>query len=391
MISLSEAQSRLIALGSPLPQEVVPLPDAIGRWAAATVLAKRTQPARDMSAMDGYAVAHASLPGPWAVIGESAAGKGFAGSAAPNETVRIFTGAPLPAGTDTIIIQEDAARDRDQLTIPPSLAVPFAQHVRKAGGDFIAGTALIEAGDRLTPARIALAAAGGHGSLPVRRRPRIDILSTGNELVPPGAAVGEDQLPESNAIMIAALLQDLRCSVSSPGIIPDDLGALTAAIRASDADILVTCGGASVGDHDLVRPALAAAGAAMDFWQVAVRPGKPVMAGKRGSQIVLGLPGNPASAFVAAFLFLRPFIASLSGAADPLPQSVTAILGAPLPATGNRTDHIRALDIGGRVAPVGLNDSAALRALALANALIVRPPGAPPAKAGEQVEILRIG
>lgn len=390
MISLAQAQAQLIALASPLPQEVVSLPEAIGRWAAAPVLAKRTQPTRDLSAMDGYAIAHSGLPGPWRLIGESAAGLGFLGTAGAREAVRIFTGAPLPPGTDTIIIQEDVTREGDLVTIAPDLAVPFAQHVRPAGGDFITGTTLIETGDLLTPARIALAAGGGHGSLPVRRRPRLDILSTGNELVPPGAAVGEDQIPETNAIMLAALVRDLRCTVQSPGIVRDDLDALTSAIRASDADILVTCGGASVGDHDLVRPALAQAGAELDFWKVAMRPGKPLMAGKRGRQIVLGLPGNPVSAYVTAFLFLRPLIASLSGAADPLPRSVTAVLDTPLPATGNRTDHIRAVEQGGRVSAVGINDSAALRALAAANALIVRAAGAPAANAGEQVETLRL-
>ena len=200
--------------------------------------------------------------------------------------------------------------------------------------------------------------------------------------------MGEDHIPESNTIMVAALLQNYRCIVQSPGIVRDDMAELTAAIRASTADILVTCGGASVGDHDLVRPALAECGANLDFWKVAMRPGKPVMAGKRGDQIILGLPGNPVSAFVTAILFLRPLVEALSGAADPLPVRTTATLDAPLPANGERIDHIRAQFMGGRVAPVGMNDSAALLALSAADALIVREPGAKAAKPGEQVEII---
>ena len=200
--------------------------------------------------------------------------------------------------------------------------------------------------------------------------------------------MGDDQIPNSNAVMLAALLRDLPCTVISGAIIPDDMATLVSAIRRSDADILVTCGGASVGDHDLVRPALIEAGAEIDFWKVAMRPGKPLMAGRRGAQLVLGLPGNPVSAFVTALLFLRPMIAALSGSASPLPQPVSTILGADLPATGNRTDHIRAVLSGGRVVPVGLNDSAALASLARANALIVRPAGSAAASVDEIVDIL---
>ncbi len=390
MISLEQAQSRLIALAHPLEEETVLLPEAIGRWTAAPVKALRTQPARDLSAMDGYALAHADLPGPVRVIGESAAGAGFKGVIAPREAVRIFTGAPLPAGADTVIMQEDVSRDGAYARLAEEIAVPKGQHVRRAGGDFVQGATLIDAGDRLTPARIALAASSGHGRLCVRRKPTIEILATGNELVSPGDVVGEDQLPESNTIMIATMLRDYRCAVSSPGIVPDDVAALTAAIGKSTADILVTCGGASVGDHDLVRPALAACGAELDFWRVAMRPGKPLMAGRRGKQIVLGLPGNPVSAFVTAFLFLRPLVASLSGAADCLPARSMAMLGTPLPANGDRTDHIRAHFVGGQVLPVGMNDSAALLALSQAECLIVREPGARAANSGATVEILRI-
>ncbi len=390
MISLADAQARLIAFSQPLPVETVALKDAIGRWSAEPVVAKRTQPLRDLSAMDGYAVAHCDCPGPWHLIGESAAGSSFAGEVARGEAVRIFTGAALPAGTDTVIIQEDVIRDSDTITIPRDLAIRPGQHVRLAGGDFTQGAVLVEGGERLTPARIALAAMGGYGALFVHRLPRIEILSTGDELVPPGAPLGDDQIPNSNAVMLAALLRDLPCTVISGAIIPDDMAALVSAIGRSDADILVTCGGASVGDHDLVRPALIEAGAEIDFWKVAMRPGKPLMAGRRGNQRVLGLPGNPVSAFVTAVLFLRPMVEALSGSASPLPRTVSAISGAHLPATGNRTDHIRAVLAGGRVVPVGVNDSAALASLACANALIVRPAGSPAVAVDEIVDILML-
>ncbi len=390
MISLEEAQSRLIALATPLPEEIVPLPEAIGRYCATPIRAKRTQPARDLSAMDGYAISHADLPGPFYVVGESAAGKSFQGRIEHGQAVRIFTGAAMPHGSDTVIIQEDIDREGDWIRIDPTLNATLGQHFRAAGGDFRAGDILIEPGEPLTPARIALAASGGHGAVPVRRRPTVEIIATGSELVPPGAPVGPDQLPESNSLMIAAMLHDFRCSVVSPGIVIDNLDAISTAIRGSKADILVTCGGASVGDHDLVRPALDACGAELDFWKVAMRPGKPLMAGRIGNQIVLGLPGNPVSAFVTAFLFLRPLVATLSGAIDPLPKRLTSQLARSLPANGPRMDHIRAKRIGGMVEPFGRNDSAALLALSQADALIIRPPNAPIARIGDEVEIISI-
>ncbi len=390
MISLDEAQARLIALATPLGEELAPLPVAIGRWTAAPVRAKRTQPSQDLSAMDGYAVSFADIPGPLYVIGDSAAGSPFRGRIEHGQAVRIFTGAVMPHGADTVIIQEDVERDGDWAKVPADYSARLAQHVRHAGGDFREGDILIDVGEPMTPANIALASSGGHGAIKVRRRPVVEIIATGNELVPSGAPVGEGQIPESNAIMVAAMLHDLRCTVTSPGIIPDDLDAIKSAIRNSKADILVTIGGASVGDHDLVRPALEACGAALDFWKVAMRPGKPVMAGTQGGRLVLGLPGNPVSAYVTAFLFLKPLVAVLSGAADPLPRATLATLDASLPACGDRTDHVRGKRMGNRVSPVGLNDSSALAALAQADCLIVRAPGSKPAQIGDAVEILHI-
>jgi molybdopterin molybdotransferase len=390
MISLEEAQSRLIALATPLSEETVSLPEAIGRYCASPIRAKRTQPARDLSAMDGYAIAHNDLPGPFYVVGESAAGNSFKGRIDHGQAVRIFTGAAMPHGSDTVIIQEDIDREGDWIRIDPSLTATLGQHFRAAGGDFREGDVLIEPGDPLTAARIALAASGGYGAVPVRRRPSVEIIATGSELVPPGAEVGPDQLPESNSLMIAAMLHDFRCSVVSPGIVRDDMAEICAAIQSSTADILVTCGGASVGDHDLVRPALDACGAELDFWKVAMRPGKPLLAGRLGNKIILGLPGNPVSAFVTAFLFLRPLVATLSGAIDPLPRRITSHLARSLPANGPRIDHIRARRIGGMVEPFGRNDSAALVAMAQADALIIRQADAPIARIGDEVEIISI-
>jgi molybdopterin molybdotransferase len=390
VIPLDEAQARLLALGRLLPIETLPLGDAIGRWAAADVVARRTQPAHDLSAMDGYAIAHGDGLSKWRVIGESAAGKRFQGSVGTGEAVRIFTGAALPDGSDMIIMQEDVTRDGDAICIDPALTLPPRQHVRGAAGDFAEGDVLITAGQQLTPARIALAASGGHGSLPVRAAVRVAIISTGNELVPPGSTAGEDQLPSSNAIMLIAMLRDLPCLVSDLGIVPDSLDQLTAAIATAQADIIVTTGGASVGDHDLVRPALIAAGASIDFWKIAMRPGKPLMAGSLRHSVCLGLPGNPVSAFVTAHLFLRPLIAAMGGSLSPLPPRAVATLGQGLPATGARTDHVRALIDGEIVVPIGLNDSAALCGLAAANALIVRGAHAPPANRGDKIEYISI-
>jgi molybdopterin molybdotransferase len=392
MIALEDAQARLIALATPLPEELVSLPEAIGRWSAETILAIRTQPARPLSAMDGYAIAHADLPGPWTVLGESAAGLPFSGAVATGQAVRIFTGAALPSGTDTIVIQEDVTVSDTGFSLSTEQIIASGQHVRPKGSDFETGTPLIARGDRLTSARIALAAMGGHATLKVHRRAIIAIVSTGNELVPPGVDAGEDFLPESNSLMIGAMLRDFRCSVISPGIIPDDLDVLKSAIHdaTQEADIIVTIGGASVGDHDLVRPALEACGAQLDFWRVAMRPGKPVMAGMLGNCLVLGLPGNPVSAFVTAELFLKPLLATLGGASSTLPRRELAILHGELPANGARIDHIRGVRNRGLVRPIGINDSAALSALAASDCLIVRAPNAPAAKNGETIDIIHI-
>jgi molybdopterin molybdotransferase len=388
LLPVAEAQARLLALAPPLAIETVPLAQAAGRWAAEPVAALRTQPSRDLSAMDGYAIAHAALPGPFHLIGESAAGRPFAGTIAPGEAVRIFTGAAMPAGADCVLVQEEARVDGGSVDLAGEGPGHPGRNVRPAGLDFSAGDPLIEAGERLTPARIALAAVAGHAALPVRRRVRVAIAATGDELRPAGVPLGDGDLPESNGLMLAALLADLPVEIVDLGILPDRLDTLRDAFAGARADILVTTGGASVGDHDLVRPALEAAGTVIDFWRVALRPGKPMLAGRLGDGVVVGLPGNPVSAFVTATLFVRPVIAHLSGAADPLPKTMPAILGEPLPANGERTDYLRGRRIDGCVHVAAIQDSSMLRTLARADCLVLRDPHAPAAAAGDSVEIL---
>ncbi len=388
MLTPDEALTRILALGTPLESETLPLAAAAGRWLAGDVAARRAQPARDLSAMDGYAVRLADGDGPWAVIGQSAAGVPFADPVRAGEAVRIFTGAALPSGTDAVVIQEEVTRDGDRLTARNSDVVK-ASWVRRAGSDFAMGQRLLRAGDALTPAAIALAAAGGHGALTVRRRVRVALVSTGDELVAPGVDAGIDCLPASNAVMLSAMLRDLPVEVVDLGLVRDDLSALTKAFaRAAACDLVVTSGGASVGDHDLVRPALVAAGGDIDFWRIAMRPGKPLLAGTLGAAVVVGLPGNPVSAFVTAWLFVLPLVRHVSGARDPRPRRFFAGLAGPLPEVGIRTDFLRARWVAGRLLPSG--DSSALVPLARADALIIRPAGSAAVPEGAQVEAIAL-
>jgi molybdopterin molybdotransferase len=390
LLPVAEAQARLFAMVPPVAEETVPLRAAAGRWAAADILARRTQPVADLSAMDGYAIRFADLPGPWQVIGESAAGRPFAGVVDPGQATRIFTGAAMPAGADTVLIQEEAGRDGATLTLTGEGPAHHGRNTRRRGLDFSTGDLLVRAGDRLTPARIAVAATGGHGVLPVRRPVRVAIAATGDELVPPGSDPSGTALPESNGAMLAAMLADMPVEVIDLGILPDRLDALRDAFASVEADLLVTTGGASVGDHDLVRPALEAAGGSIDFWRIALRPGKPMMAGRLGGTLVLGLPGNPVSAFVTATLFVRPLVAHLGGARDPLPATTTALLGEDLPANAGRTDYLRAELREGRPYASTIQDSSMLLTLARSTCLIVRPADAPAAAAGDSAEILVI-
>lgn len=388
MIAVDEAIDRVLALRGPVEVDTVPLIDATGRWLAEPLVAHRTQPARVLSSMDGYAVRRQDLPGPWRVIGESAAGTRFDRLVGQCEAVRISTGAALPSAADCVIVQESVSLEGQtlSLTVP---AEPVGNWIRDVGSDFTRGDLLLAAGAELTPPRIALAAVAGRATLAVRRRVRVAFLSTGTELVPVGVDSGDDRLPESNSPMLAAMLRALPCEVHHFGIVSDDLSALTKAFhQAAPFDILVTTGGASVGDHDLVRPALIAAGGTIDFWKIAMRPGKPLMAGMLGRTVVLCLPGNPVSAFVTATLFLLPLVRHMSGASDPLPRRIVTGSANDLPAVGPRTDFVRARWQDGRLASLPSTDSGALLALAQADALIVRPAGAAEVLAGAQVEAI---
>ena len=388
LLPVTEAQARLLALMPSVAVERLPLTRAAGRWAAEDIVALRTQPASDLSAMDGYAIRYDDLPGPWRVIGESAAGRPFDAAIGRGEATRIFTGAAMPPGSDSVLVQEEAARTDASLTLTGEGPRKRGGNVRVAGLDFSKGELLVASGERMTPARTALAAIGGHAEAAVRRRVRVAIAATGDELVPAGTPLAPGQLPESNGLMLSALIAGLPVEIIDLGILPDNAEALRAAFAAVEADILVTTGGASVGDHDLVRPALEAAGATIDFWRIALRPGKPMMAGRLRDTVVLGLPGNPVSAFVTAVLFLHPLIAALGGARNPYPPLVRVPLGEALPANGERTDYLRGRIEGGHAYASTIQDSSMLRTLARSDCLIMRPVCAPAAQAGDSAEVL---
>ena len=388
LIPLEEAQNRLLALAKPLPIERVSIPDTLGRYLAEPLLARRTQPAADLSAMDGYAIQSCSPLGPWQVVGESAAGHPYAGTVAPGEAIRISTGALLPHGADAVIVQEDCQRSGDRLAFigtPPS---PIDKHIRRRGLDYTEGTLLLPAGTRIGPAHIALALSSGHKHVPVHRVPRIAIIDSGDELAPHDAECSEHQIPASNGAMLAALASALPCQISRIGPIPDHLSALIAALdAASDADIIVTSGGASVGDHDLIQPALSQWGATINFWKIAIKPGKPLLVATRGTQIILGLPGNPVASYVTGFFFLLPLIRALSGAAATLPRPSFAPLTNRTGPTGDRREFQRGRWDGQAVEANPMRDSSALAALALSNCLIDRPAGSPALEPGTPVPI----
>ena len=347
LLPVAEARVRVLAGAGPRGTERVPLAEALGRTLSEPLLARRTQPPFRASAMDGFALQAAdleSLPATLKLIGESAAGHGFSGTLNRGETVRIFTGAPVPEGADAVLMQEDALLDGDIVTA--TRIVAEGRHIREIGIDFTDGEALLPAGTRLGPIDIALAAASGHAEVAVARKPRVAILATGDELVQPGEATSADQIVASNSFAIAAFVQQAGGEPIDLGIASDDFASLEAAVlaaRQAEADVLVTLGGASVGKHDLVRSALTNEGMELGFWRIAMRPGKPLIHGRLGDMLILGLPGNPASSIVCALLFLMPLLRALSGdpraADDP---SEPAILGAPMPPNGPREDYLRA-------------------------------------------------
>jgi len=387
MITLAQAQEQLLGMAPPLGAESVAVTEAAGRYLAATAFAGRTQPAADLSAMDGYAMRHDDLAGPWRVAGESAAGHPYAAPLRPGESVRVSTGALLPLGAGAVLLQEDARRDGDTLHIGRE-AAPSPRHIRRAGFDFRAGDPLLEPGVLLDPASIALLLSGGHAMVEVGRRPALAILDSGDELSTNPESCAPHQIPASNGAMLAAMAAPLARSVRRIGPLPDRLDALLAGLtQAEGAGVLVTSGGASVGDHDLLRPALEQWGAEIAFWRVAMKPGKPVLVARRGSQIILGLPGNPVSSYVTAFLLLLPLLRRLGGACSDavLPRRFCAVLEQTLPAIGARQEFVRGSFRDNKVAPLTEQDSSALRSLAAANVLIERQPHSQAAAPGEHV------
>lgn len=389
LLSLSEAQGRLIALARPRPPVQLPAGDALGHFLASDLTALRTQPEQALSAMDGWAVRGADLPGPWEVVGESSAGHPFKGRVRQGEAIRISTGAVVPDGADAVLVQEQCRRSGASLDFAGDPPSPLDRHIRKPGLDFQAGDLVLPQGMAVTPGTIALAIAAGHALLPVVPPPRIAIVDTGDELVHAGAMLRPGQIPASNGPMLHALLGSTPCLVAMAGPVRDDPAAIADALAdLADFDLVITTGGASVGDHDHLRPALHTIGADVDFWRVAIKPGKPIMVATRGAQVIVGLPGNPASAFVTAHLFALPFVRALMGAGDPLPPRLRVPCQSTLAATGKRAEFIRARLERGGVSVLPVQDSGAVRTLAHADVLICRPPQADAMPLGELAEVI---
>ena len=399
LMPVADALAAILAGAEPLPEEMLALDTAFHRVLARDLAARRTQPPEAMSAMDGYAVRAidaADLSVRLKVIGEVAAGRPFARKIGAGEAVRIFTGGVIPGGADAVIIQEDTAIDGDHITIIE--AARPGRHIRVAGADFREGDRLLAKGRRLTDRDLSLAAGMNYPELAVHRRPKVAVLATGDELVMPGSTPGPGQIVYSNGYAIRALARAEGAETIDLGIAADTLEATTDGIRrarASGADILITMGGASVGDHDLVKRSLEAEGVAMAFWRIAMRPGKPMMHGRLGAMRVIGLPGNPVSSYVCGFLFLVPLIRALSGRKTIHHVRETALLGRDLVANDQREEYLRARlerrEDGALIAmPVSHQDSSLLGNLAAARALLIRPPLAPAVVAGTPCTFLRL-
>lgn len=399
LMPVADALAAILDGAKPLDEEMVALDLAFHRTLARDMTALRTQPPQAMSAMDGYAVRAADAAQAKArlnVIGEVAAGRPFERAIGPGEAARIFTGGVMPEGADAVVIQEDTVVDGHVITVTEA-AIP-GRHVRPAGIDFRQGDILLKAGHRLTDRDLSVAASMNYPQVPVRRRPKLALLATGDELVMPGETPGPGQIVYSNGYSLRALVRSEGAETVDLGVAADTMEATTAGIRRAreeGCDILVTTGGASVGDHDLVKAALEAEGIKMAFWRIAMRPGKPMMHGQLGAMRVIGVPGNPVSSYVCTLLFVVPLIRALLGCEVIHHRRETAQLGRELSANDMREDYLRAVleERGGGavvVTPVSHQDSSLLGNLSRAQALVIRPPFAPAAKAGSVCEILRL-
>ena len=398
LMPVAEALQRVLADARALPAETVPLNDALGRVLTVDLNALRTQPPAAVSAMDGYAVRAADVaqaPVKLALIGEVAAGHPFEGEVKAGQAARIFTGGVMPAGSDTVVIQELTTHEGDTVTIQKTAAK--GRNVRLKGIDFTQGQVLLRKGQRLSDRDLMLAAAMNHASLPVHRRPKVAVFATGDELVPPGSTPKPGEIVYSNGFAIIALARASGAEVNDLGIARDKVDDIAAAVRrarAWGADILVTSGGASVGEHDLVQRALKTEGLDLSFWRVALRPGRPMLHGRLGGMHVLGVPGNPVSAYVCAFLFLVPLIGRLSGRGNVERVPEPARLGRDLPANDERADYLRAVLTAGPDGPVATplpsQDSSLMAPLAKADCLLIREPNAPAASSGSPCVILKL-
>ncbi len=390
MISVEEALDHLFALVSPLGQDTVPLTEAVERVMATDAVALRDQPPFAASAMDGYALrgSEVAVGASFDVIGEAAAGHAFDGTCDAGQAIRIFTGAPLPKGTDHVVIQEDVTREGDRITLTDRLG--NGHNVRPAGSDFHAGDRL-HAPRLLRPSDIALLASMNIAEVTVARRPDVALISTGDELVMPGETPRDDQIIASNTFGLKALLDSFGARARILPIAGDSRPLLeTAFDLAKGADLIVTIGGASVGDHDLVGPVAEDLGMERAFYKIAMRPGKPLMAGRMGNAVMVGLPGNPVSAMVCGHVFLAPLIRAMLGLGQkPLPRR-SAPLAADVPANGPREHYMRAFVANGKITAETRQDSSLLTVLADANALLIRPTGDGPRSAGDSVDYLPI-
>lgn len=395
LLSVEDARHRLLDEVSPLPQEDVPLDEAHGRVLARPIQSTRDQPPFPASAMDGFAVRAAdtrAAPVSLTVVGTSKAGERFPARLSAGQAVRIFTGAPVPAGADAILIQENAILQGDRIRVAEPLSA--GTFVRPAGLDFQAGDRLLEAGRILDARALALAASSGHAMLPCHRRPTVSLLATGDELVSPGETPGPDQIISSNALGIASIVRSSGGEPVDLGIVADDEAAITARLAEGEkTDVLVTIGGASVGDHDLAHQALSRRGTRFAFWRIAMRPGKPLMVGRLGATHVIGVPGNPVSAMVCALLFLAPLVRTLLGR-PPGPRIEDGILGVDVDANDQREDYVRSRLVEGagrsEILPFSRQDSSMLRTLAQSDALLIRPPHASAARKGDPCRFLRL-